>query len=251
MTPGRLLWTIVLATSLLLTDACNPASVRPLPAGLTVEEHALSEAPILEPLTFQPEDGSMDAILARHATERSKVIPLITMFLGGRFAIRTAAGSDVLTAAENYGSDGSTGWVTVTRGDREIYSIDTGMASPVTALRGLWLYDNHWVLETAHITHDSIGGQVSRDGEVLNDRNGYDEAFGFQLMHSRPFYFFKKDGKLGFSYDGQDVRADYDEIPHYGCCSASALNARQAENMVAFFTRRHRTWYYVEVGVFR
>jgi hypothetical protein len=192
----------------------------------------------------------MDTVYARRLSERSLGFPDNSLLLDGRFSFRVTFGADTLTATENYSSDGFQGWVSVTRNNAEIYRIDTGQASPITSLRGLWAYDDHWILETAYVSPDSFGGRLSRDGQLLNDSQRYDEAFDFQLMHGRPFYFFKRDGKIGFSYDGEDVAAAYDEIPHYGCCSASELNPRSAQNMVAFFARRDRAWYYVEIGVF-
>jgi len=241
-----------LAASLALTSACNPAAAPAVPAAdLTIEEHRLIEAPTLEPLAFKPVEGSMDTILARHAAERSKIIPDGSMLIDGHLAMRATFGSDTLTATEYYSPDSPTGWVTVMRGDKEVYRIDTGMPSPITGLQGLWVYDEHWVLETAYITPDSFSGRLSVDGTLLVPRGGLDQAFDFQLMHGRPFYFLSKLGHIGFSYDGREVPSGYDEIPHYQCCSASVLNPRHAENMVAFFARHSDTWYYVEIGVFQ
>jgi hypothetical protein len=241
---------IVPAVGVAIASACSPAASPALPAGLTVEEHALREAPTLDPLTFRPVESSMDTILARRAADRASGFPDNSVLLDGHFSMRTTFGADTLTATENYSRDGASGWVTVTRDGQEVYRVETGMASPVTSLRGLWTYADHWVLETAYIAHDSIGGRLSRDGQALNASLGYEEAFDFQLLHGRPFYFFKKDGKIGFSYDGKDVPAGYDEIPHYGCCSDSEVNPRSAQNLVAFFARRDGAWYYVEMGVF-
>ncbi len=69
-------------------------------------------------------------------------------------------------------------------------------------------------------------------------------------MAGRPFYCFKKDGKIGLSYDGQVVEVGYDDIPHYGCCCAAELNPSPAKNMVAFFAKREGIWYYVEISVY-
>jgi hypothetical protein len=220
------------------------------PASLIIEEHRLIEAPVAEPLTFRPVERSMEAILARHASERSRVIPDRSLLLDGRHALRASLGADLLTATEYYGTDASKGWVAVTRGDQEIYRIDTGMASPIPGLQGFWTYDGHWALETAHIAPDSIGGRLSLDGAPLVPGGALDEAFDFQLLHGRPFYFLSKLGRIGFSYDGREVPSGYDEIPHYQCCSASVLNPLHAEDMLTFFARRGGTWFYVEIGVF-
>ncbi len=234
----------------LLASACSPLGPGSLPSGLTVEEHPLAAQPTLDPLAFTPVQGTMAQVTAEHAAERAKIFPDISSYVDGQFSLRTQLGSDTLTATLQYAPDGRAGWVTVSRNGTEIYRIDVGMSSPITPLRGLWVYDGRWVLETVDITLDRAVGQLTRDGELLNASLGYSDVFGFQLMHGRPFYFFRRDAGLGFSYDGHEVLAAYDEIPHYGCCSEAEVNAHAAQNMVAFFARRNQTWYYVEVGVF-
>ena len=91
-------------------------------------------------------------------------------------------------------------------------------------------------------------GQVILDGVSLNQRYGYQEIFGFQLLHGKPFYFFRKDGKIGAVYAGQPVVLGYDSLPHYGCCSAGELNPRRSGSMIWFFAEREGAWYYVEIG---
>jgi hypothetical protein len=243
-------YSVFLAIAILLSSACNPVSASSLPAGLTVEEHALASQPTLDPLDFKPLDGTMADISAVHAAQRAKTFPDNSLLVDGLFSMRTSIGSDTLTATVNYDASGEAGWVTVFRNEAEIYRIDVGMGSPITALRGLWTYNGHWVLETAYITPERVVGKLTRDGDLLNDSQGYSDTFGFQLIHGRPFYFFRRDARLGLYYDNHEVLPGYDEIPRYGCCSEAEVNARQAENMVAFFARRDRTWYYVEVGVF-
>jgi hypothetical protein len=148
--------------------------------------------------------------------------------------------------------------VTVTRNGKQIYRIPVGNNSPISSLRGLWTYAGHWVLETAYVTNHQVGneinsqasGQISIDGKLLNEQLDYQEAFGFQTMHAKAFYFFKQYGEIGVVYNGVTIPLGYSEIPHYGCCSAATLNPRVAQNMVAFFARKGSTWYYVEIGVF-
>jgi hypothetical protein len=93
-------------------------------------------------------------------------------------------------------------------------------------------------------------GEIFLNGKSLSNSNGYDQAFGFQLMKGKPFYFLQQNGKIGISFDGEQNRLDYDQIPHYQCCSAAELNPRIAPNVVSFFAQRQGKWYYVEIGVF-
>ncbi len=150
--------------------------------------------------------------------------------------------------------------VQVSRAGQTIYSIPAGDGSPINTLQGLWAYSNHWALEIADVTEKfSLNNQISLnsvglivlDGELLNERYHYDEAFGFQLMNGKPFYFFKRDGIINISYDNQVIALGYTQIPHYQCCSGAELNPKRAQNMVAFFAQRDDKWFYVEIGVFK
>lgn len=192
----------------------------------------------------------MAEILALHAAERAMIIPDRSEFILGRHVMRLYLGPDLLTATETYSASDNRGEVIVTRNDREIYRIDTGMPSPIAGLQGLWAYDGHWVLETAYITPDAYGGRLTRDGAVLRPLADNKEMFDFQLMAGRPFFFLNVDGTIRLSFDDRERVPGYDEVPHYQCCSAAVLNPLHAEHMVAFFARRGDTWYYVEAGLF-
>ena len=72
---------------------------------------------------------------------------------------------------------------------------------------------------------------------MLVVKQDYEEAFGFQILSGTPFFFFQKEGKIGFSYNEQETMLSYDEVPHFNCCSESVLNPIAALEMVAFFAR--------------
>jgi hypothetical protein len=268
-------WSIIALICLLGgCDFANPISPQPplaLPSELSVEEHALKNMPEIEPLTFVPVESTQAEILSKHQNERSKhfsdkpLPPEPTISLGGdkltaiadyTYAHRTDKGQEVSIPISCS--------VKVSRNGKVIYTIQPKLSAvdATPNLWGLWAYDNHWVIEVAHVTekeifsnimyHD-VFGEIIQDGISLNKLHGYQETFGFQLMKGKPFYFFKKQGWFGISYDHREIPLGYAQIPHYRCCSASALNPRSAENMVAFFARRgtvRPVWHYVEIGVF-
>lgn len=229
----------------------------PCSAGLYVEEHELIRAPQVEPLAFVTLEGSQKDILREHQQERSEDFPDNTFVDKGYRAMWTEWENGKLIAREMWDQANDRMLVDIVFGEEAIYSIDLGVSSPVKSLQGLWTYNDHWVLEVAHVSgqndpqdgeESAVSGQIIRDGVSLNEENGYEESFGFQLISGRPFYFFREDGQIGFSYAGQQVRLGYSQIPHYGCCSGAELNPVSAKNMVAFFARRSGKWYYVEIG---
>ncbi len=140
--------------------------------------------------------------------------------------------------------------VEVSRGGKVIFTANAGMPSPVLPLQGLWTYDGHWVLEILLADANVWAGEIFLDGELVNRVKGYDEAFGFQLLAGKPFFFYQRNGHVGVSYDGREADLNYDQVPHYRCCSEGSLNPIHAQNMVAFFAQRGQDWYYVELGDF-
>lgn len=234
----------------MVLTACAPASPASL-SGLVLEEHALHAAPTTEPLAFQPLEGSMQEILAVHAAQRARSVPHASVFINGQPGIQARLGADDLVATEHFNPGDASAWVSVTRGAREIYRIDTGMPSPINGLRGLWTYDQHWVLETAFMEAESHGGRLTMDGVLLAPDGARQEAFDFQLLGGKPLYFSRTQNHIGLSYDGADLGATYDMVPHYQCCSAAVLNPIHSEDMLAFFARREGRWYYVEAGLFQ
>jgi len=235
------------------------------PSRLTIEEYPLQYAPLADPLSFIPEQGSLDEILAKHQQERDVPSPDNSILYNGQPAFSIQLGDEKIIAFESYESSvtsqgaSQTVTVQVLRNDQVVYIADAGEVSPINNLRGLWTFSDHWVIEIAYVKLDLASndsplepvGQIIQDGESLNDRYGYEQTFGFQLIKDKPFFFFQQNGKIGFSYDGEQIPMEFDQIPHYQCCSAAALNPRTGLYMVSFFAQRQDTWYYVETGVFK
>jgi len=255
---------LVLTILFLSNCVSQQATQTTSPSGLTIDEYLLKDAPAIEPLTFTPKAGSQEDILAKHQQERKVRIPNNSILFEGQPAFTVQVGNEELVALESFTNtvtdQGSFQKVTVQvlKVGQVIFSTDAGDASPINNLRGLWTFSNHWVIEVAHVKLNLVSndsplepvGEIFQDGKSLNNTNGYDQAFGFQLIKGKPFYFFQQNAKIGISYDGEQVPLEYDQVPHYKCCSAAELNPRIAPNMVSFFAQRQGKWYYVEIGIF-
>lgn len=240
---------IVAPTSTVVAPLAEPTTIPPtvLPtqtaAGLVIVTRKVWGAPELDPLKFRTWQGeSFTAPTMGHGDE------FTFNWLNNVLGMELDVGSDKYIGQEVYDNDG-VGQVVLTRNGQEIYKIDAGHGSPISALRGLWAYDDHWVLETNYYTDDKpFNGKITQDGVLLNDANEYEEAFNFQTINGRPFYFFKKDGIINASYDGQLIPLGYEKIPHYSCCSEGETNPRMWKNMVAFFGIRGKEWHFVQIG---
>ncbi len=234
-----------------------------LPSGLTIDEYALQGRPSLDPLVFIPVHGTMADIVARHRSDAGEFFPDHSFFNDMHYSMWTEWNGQTLTATETYTGSLSVplnGVVDVRLGNKTIFTIPVGGVSPLNALRGLWAYDRHWVLEAAYVTQTyypadntitlTTTGQVVEDGQLLNTRYGYQQMFGFQLLRGRPFYFYQQAGEIGIAYDGQNMLLGYGAVPHYGCCSYAELNPQPRANRVAFFAQKAGVWYYVEIGAY-
>jgi hypothetical protein len=138
--------------------------------------------------------------------------------------------------------------------DKLAYQAEMHPVSTYATADGPWSYNGHWAVVLLDAKKDGpndfqMVSRLIQDGQDLNTTNGYEQSFQFALLNGHPFYFYQKTGKTGISFDGQEISKDYDEVPHYGCCSSALLNPRISMNMVWFFARRGTDWYYVEAYV--
>jgi hypothetical protein len=240
---------------LLILKLISVPDLSPLPAviplGLTVEEHELAQHPDTEPLSFRPIGEKSSAVFAKHEAERGQsVVGGQTVLLENDQWIQAKETAQVIGLSE----PSQVLYITITQNGNEIFEMQAPV-SPISAFRGLWAIENDWFAEIAVTRDDSfrsfVKGDIFKDGISLNETHDYSESFGFQLLGGKPFYFFERFGRVGVSYNGQDIPLGYDHVLHYGCCSAGEINPRMFENMVGFFAVRGDKWYYVEIGAFK
>jgi putative hemolysin len=212
---------------------------------LVIETYELSGNPDPETLQFTSIDGTEFTaadfeISTPFPSNQMEGIPL-------RFTV--TIDGDTYTASENIQPCEFEECINVTRNGEEIFRTNAGGISPIEPLRGLWTYDNHWVLETnLFLDGKPFTGQIFVDGESLNAQNGYEESFSFQTINGRPFYFFRRDGKVNTWFDGKEIPLSYDDVPHYLCCGDSGLNPKARQGAVLFFGNKDDQWYFVRLA---
>lgn len=104
-------------------------------------------------------------------------------------------------------------------------------------IKNFQAWDKHWILEVSNF--------VIQDGKILNEKYKFEEVFNWSLINEKPFYFFRKGPRVGFSYDGQFFSTFYDEIIHGYCCGLAFNNPLVRDNVVRFFGKHDGIWYYV------
>jgi putative hemolysin len=212
---------------------------------LVIETYALTGNPDPETLQFTSVDGRQ---FTAADFEISTPFPSNQME-GTPLRFTVTLNGDTLISSDGIQPCEFEGCINVTRNGDEIFRTDAGGISPIEPLRGLWAYDNHWVLETNLFLSDKPdNGQIFVDGESLNTQNGYEESFNFQTINGRPFYFFRRNGKVDAWFDEKEISLGYDDVPHYLCCGDSGLNPTARQGAVLFFGTKDDQWFFVRIA---
>jgi hypothetical protein len=254
---------ILLVIALLMPvtfSACsaNPTALSPVFNEISLEE-ALNKFPDLkveiypyngykahEGRNFFPLDMSLEDVMAKRAAERETPLRSKDDTL------------DDKALSYSVGNLQGRGEVIVKLGGKTIFSAPYGDDAPVNPVGGHWVLEGKWILELIQINTRTVDntvytetrGDIIIDGKSMNERFGYDESFAFQPLAENFFYFYKKDGKIGFFFDGQHIQTDFTAIPHYACCSGAANNPFHYQNMISFFSGKGEENLYVEIGVY-
>jgi hypothetical protein len=241
--------TAMQSTRILASTATSPgrvftpqASNTPwiFPSGLSIEEDPLAKPPEIEPLVILPLDGLTQAeVIDRHKSDWGETFSPYEYYSVGGGDLWVMQGNDKLEAAWGPTENGKV-TARVTRNGNVIFSMVINPPGTTSPTRVLTVYADHWLFETAQKKTPSppttrfvdsfFKGEIFVDGQSLN--------------------FYKRAGKTGVSFDGQDIPLGYDGVWHYGCCSGGELNPRMAENFIGFFAWRADQWYYTGIGVF-
>ena len=227
--------------------ACRPEG-QAHPAGVVCDSVRLAGPPNSDDGSFQPEGTTREDVLAERRAARSKIWQHPVHTVDGLPVMDSlGSGRELQAVLRTSEENPPRQIVEVLDGEQILFRTDAGLPSPALPLRGLWSYGEHWVVEILQAEDEVWKGEIYRDGKLLNAAQEYQEAFGFQLLDGKPFYFFQREDQLGFSYDGKEAELPFDHIPHYNCCSATTINPVQAQDLAAFFARDGEDWYYVEL----
>ena len=145
---------------------------------------------------------------------------------------------DVLVTVDRLDNDPNA--ILVRKNGQEVFRFQrSGMdfSEPVKSL-GVW--DGQWVLE--------VDGTLWIDGQSYNQKKGYAEIFGWQLLNGKPFYLYRKAGVIHLSYAEQDLPITYTDVIHNRCCEPAAFNINTSPSAVRFYARRDGMWHYVILG---
>jgi len=127
--------------------------------------------------------------------------------------------------------------VQIINSDQEVKFSFAIYSEPMHSTRNFLNWNGHWVW----VLRDF----VIVDGEILNQALGFQEIFYWVLIDDKPAYFFRKDGRLGFSFDGKIYPLEYQNIAVYMCCGYAVNNPSIENDCVRFFAERDGVWYYV------
>ena len=130
--------------------------------------------------------------------------------------------------------------VQVYRGSQSIYQTTFQDRPAANGIIGFWTYGEHWALETIN--------SIVIDGQKVNALYGCSKSYEFHLLGGKPLFFYERAGQFGLNLDGIETAFPYEDISHYGCCSAGAFNPVQIGDLLLFFARNDNTPYYFELA---
>jgi hypothetical protein len=88
------------------------------------------------------------------------------------------------------------------------------------------------------------------NGISLNRQLHCNAVHVYTVIDGAPFYLFTRNGKVRMHFGTSEQHYTYDYVQHGGECGQSCFSPMSNDNMVWFYARRDRWWYYVEAGVY-
>jgi hypothetical protein len=107
-----------------------------------------------------------------------------------------------------------------------MYSVDTYL-----------LWNDQWVWASKDF--------LIKNGKVVNAELGVQEIFLWKPIDDQEFFFFRKDGRLGFFYGGEYYPLPYQDMARNLCCGYAVNNPLISYQDAHFFAMREGVWYYV------
>jgi hypothetical protein len=123
--------------------------------------------------------------------------------------------------------------VQVLKSDQEVLYSFFVNTEPIYSTKYFKIWNDHWVW----VTRDFL----IIDGEILNEKLGFQEIFNWRLINDKPAYLFRKDGRVGFSYDGKIIPLEYQDVARNWWSNKPYIG----DNSAHFFAERDGIWYYV------
>ena len=126
---------------------------------------------------------------------------------------------------------------------------------PGDFLFALFEYEDDIYVELMRQTFGTVSwarqGTIYRNGITLAEEYGYDETFKPAIFQEKLFFFFFKDGQLGFRWGDHEQILPYTDISRYICCMAGlSLNPTVYENAITFYAEKDGHWYYLIISRF-
>ena len=131
--------------------------------------------------------------------------------------------------------------VNISSNGHKIGTISIPQMGPAgSPLRGLWNWQNRWVMEVA--------GVLLQVGELQNLKLGYGEIFDWQLVSEKLFFLMRQGKSFGVVYNGQMLPLRFDDIIHGDlCCVPARYTIQNSPNGPLFCALKEGVWFLVSV----
>ncbi len=138
--------------------------------------------------------------------------------------------------------------ITIFRNDQPIQTLSAGQGGPINTIWGFAAYEGSWFLEINRYEQPEEGmdddtvkamqiqGDIIQDGVSLNEREGYQESFGFTLISWKSILLFPDAmASMVIFMMAIEYPLDFTNIAHHQCCSGAQMNPRFFDERVVVF----------------
>ncbi len=132
-------------------------------------------------------------------------------------------------------------YYTLARNDSVVQRFTTSSDEPPDLVTAFAWGDSTVVEYIGNSGHHAIVNGVD-----LQRERGYEGCFDFQILAGKPFYFFCREGRCGWYFNGNEFDEGYQQIIHDYCCGVSHLNPIVRPQYFRAYAQRGATWYLLD-----
>ena len=197
---------------------------------------------VSEVYSFSTEEGPLTVFVVTTRglnREQNSFLILNDAILGWRSSHQDPPFGPVLYQGELLWLKANEGWhgVDVVKSNGDVVFSFFVAGEPMYSTKNFLVWNDHWIWATRNF--------LVQDGEILNGKLGFQEIFEWRLVENKPAYLFRKDGRVGFSYDGKILPLAYQNVARDLCCGYAVNNPWIGDTRAHFFAEREGVWYYV------
>lgn len=118
------------------------------------------------------------------------------------------------------------------------------------AVLGLEIDESGWRLTytKSNPELERMNYHLVHNGIDLTEQNRRDRAFGLTKKRNQIFFFFQKDGKIGYQYGNEQMMLGLEDIVHDACCSVGQWNIVDLPDAMGLVVKKDNKRYFAKIS---